>query len=256
MFKHIHTSTTNLLNRQIAILKDRHNAHVRRERLREDSACWDSIWSDETKAQASYFNLDVNTSMVVKGGNVLDVGCGDLFLSEAYKDRDRLFVGVDISGVALRGARMHMDNGAFVRASGMELPFPDNSFDAVIALDVVSIMGNDSVSLLREMRRVTAGKVIFDVAHKDIFCACHTRNKFGYGDIIRVSRFKIAGFDGESLGRLLRDLRLEPLKIKVFMESEVAQYALKNHSASDPELRRRLGDNTKSRIVAIARKSK
>lgn len=89
----------------------------------------------------------------VKGGRprILDVGCGtgaNLELLAHYGEAE----GVDISPDAL----------AFCRARGLEnvrlgsaetLPYADNSFDLVTALDVVEHLDDDLVGL-KEMRRV------------------------------------------------------------------------------------------------------
>src|SRR5215510_9936380 len=82
---------------------------------------------------------------------ILDVGCGtgaNLLMLSRYGDAE----GVDISEDALAFCRErgldHVRQGA-----GEELPYADNTFDLVTALDVVEHM-DDDLAGLREMFRV------------------------------------------------------------------------------------------------------
>jgi SAM-dependent methyltransferase len=78
---------------------------------------------------------------------VLDVGCGDLSLWAALRDRPEV-VGVDL---ALPPARV--DGIERREASALDLPFGDGEFDAVVSTQVLDDL-RDRPRALREMRRV------------------------------------------------------------------------------------------------------
>lgn len=101
---------------------------------------------------------------------VLDVGCGDGTISRMVMNaRPGLSVtGVD---VLVRGTT-HIPVTEF---DGTHLPFPDQSFDAVMFVDVLHHTDNPAV-LLREARRVARQAVIL----KD-----HSRDSLLSGPILR-----------------------------------------------------------------------
>ena len=91
---------------------------------------------------------------MLPSGRVLDVGCGDgtidVLIREARPD-------VEINGVdVLVRASTAINVQIF---DGMQLPFSDRSFDAVMFIDVLHHT-NDAKVLLNEARRVTRNMVI------------------------------------------------------------------------------------------------
>ena len=94
--------------------------------------------------------------------NILDVGCGtgaNLEILSRYGEAE----GVDVSAEALSFCRARGLNQ--VRQGEAEhLPYEDNSFDLVTALDVVEHL-DDDIGGLREMRRVLrpGGRALFFV---------------------------------------------------------------------------------------------
>lgn len=85
-----------------------------------------------------------------KHGPILDIGCGTGGIL-THLERFGWAYGIDPSPEAAgycreRGVRMAL-------ASGLELPFADETFQAVLALDVIEHV-DDDVGLLREARRV------------------------------------------------------------------------------------------------------
>ncbi len=94
------------------------------------------------------------------GDRVLDVGCGKGFLvKDLMKACPGLEAfGLDISEYALRHCepetvgRLHLGNA-------VSLPFPDNSFRAVISINTVhNLERQDCVRALREFERLAPGK--------------------------------------------------------------------------------------------------
>lgn len=85
---------------------------------------------------------------------VLDVGCGTGATSAELAKRAHT-VACDFSGDALRYAR---ERGLDVaRADATVLPFPDQSFQLVVALDVVEHLDDDAAALREFMRVLKPG---------------------------------------------------------------------------------------------------
>lgn len=91
--------------------------------------------------------------------SALDIGCGDgaFFASLGIPG-----VGLDISQEAVRQARTRGIDARIHDVAGSSLPFPDDSFDAVILLDTLEHL-YEPRSLLVEARRVSRRYVIVSV---------------------------------------------------------------------------------------------
>lgn len=78
---------------------------------------------------------------------VLDVGIGTGFIALLLAELGHEVIGVDISEEMLRIARekarkLNIENVEFHLADAEELPFPDNTFDAVVARHVIWALPN------------------------------------------------------------------------------------------------------------------
>jgi ubiquinone/menaquinone biosynthesis C-methylase UbiE len=93
------------------------------------------------------------------GRRVLEVGCGTGNISQELARRGAAVVGLDVSGpmlaAAQRRAREQNFSAAWIRGGAAALPFPRNSFDAVISILALDFMA-DRPGVLREMVRVLA----------------------------------------------------------------------------------------------------
>lgn len=98
-------------------------------------------------------------------GSVLDVGCGTgLQLLELERQGLRA-VGVDNSEAMLAVARRRLGEegaSALITASGAELPFADNSFDAAMISLVLHESAEEPFELLDEALRVSARLYVLD----------------------------------------------------------------------------------------------
>ncbi len=93
-------------------------------------------------------------SLLPTSGTVLDVGCGDGWLSSllAQQHQATQFSGIDV----LVRDDTHIPVARF---NGVEIPYPDNHFDAVMMVDVLHHT-DDPAGLLREAKRVARQFVI------------------------------------------------------------------------------------------------
>lgn len=87
----------------------------------------------------------------------LDLGCGlgemGDWLREAFPGAR--VVGLDVDARKLVEARASGIRVPLVRGTGLQLPFPDGTFDLVTMLEVIEHFA-DPIVLLREVRRVTS----------------------------------------------------------------------------------------------------
>lgn len=89
------------------------------------------------------------------GHRILDLAAGTGTSSRDFADAGALVVPVDLSlGMVTEGKKRQPDLG-FVNADGLQLPFADDTFDAVtISYGLRNV--EDTAAALAEMRRVTA----------------------------------------------------------------------------------------------------
>lgn len=99
------------------------------------------------------------------GDRVLDVGCGKGFLvKDLMKVCPGLEVfGLDISDYAVRNCEPEVV-GRLQVGNAVSMPFPDASFDAVIAINTVHNLDRAGcIQALREIQRVARGKAYIQV---------------------------------------------------------------------------------------------
>lgn len=89
------------------------------------------------------------------GQRILDLAAGTGTSSRSFADAGTLVVPVDLSlGMVTEGKKRQPDLG-FVNADGLQLPFADDTFDAVtISYGLRNV--EDTLAALTEMHRVTA----------------------------------------------------------------------------------------------------
>ena len=92
----------------------------------------------------------------LNGLSVLDVGCGTGTTDQFLMSRVGGLDGVDISEKMLEKARTNVPDGTFRWYDGQQLPFPDESFDVVLAICVLHhVPISQRFKLINEMVRVT-----------------------------------------------------------------------------------------------------
>ncbi len=113
-----------------------------------------SFWRRFLKRNLSHF------------ANVLEVGCGLGFFGRRLRDNFG-YVGVDISSFAINYARRFHGPLNVVQAQAQHLPFKQNSFDAVIAFDVVEHLQNPR-QFIHEVREVMKPQGLFIVTTPNV----------------------------------------------------------------------------------------
>ena len=84
---------------------------------------------------------------------ILDIGCGVGYGSHRLLNGGRRITSIDVSLEALRYGTQQYPGPDYVRASGEHLPFPDNSFDAVTAFEIIEHLESPD-RFLKEIGRV------------------------------------------------------------------------------------------------------
>ena len=122
------------------------------------------FWEPVVPDLQSHFDLTDSSSL-------LDVGCAKGFM---LHDLDRLIPGIalkgiDVSEYAIENAIDSMKPHVSV-ADAKKLPFPDDSFDAVMSVNTIHNLDRDECGrALQEIERVSRGKsfVTVDAYHDD-----------------------------------------------------------------------------------------
>jgi len=87
-------------------------------------------------------------------GSVLDVACGTGTLLKMAKKKGLKCYGIDLSEGMLAQAKRKVPEAEFRQASYYEIPYPEESFDYVVATNALSGDHIDASKVLAEMLRV------------------------------------------------------------------------------------------------------
>jgi SAM-dependent methyltransferase len=125
---------------------------------------------NETSLINAYYNRPAILVLAgdVAGQRILDAGCGDGPLMAALRERGAVVTGFDKSAGMLELARRRLGDDADLQVADLAspLPFPDGTFDDVIASLVLHYL-EDWGPALTELRRVLkpGGRLIVSVDH-------------------------------------------------------------------------------------------
>ncbi len=92
----------------------------------------------------------------------LDIGCSSGFITSALQPYFKQMVGLDFDPSGLSAIpdknKLH---SSFIRGDAMLLPFPDNSFDAIICAQVYEHVPDDKILFSEMSRIISNGGIIF-----------------------------------------------------------------------------------------------
>lgn len=157
---------------------------------------YDGRWKPVARDIIEHFSLK-------PGDRLLDVGCAKGFLVKDLLELGIDAFGLDISEYALMHAeaetigRLHLGNA-------LSLPFPDNSFKAVLSVNTIHNLPREQcIEALREIQRVSQGNTFVQVdsyetpEEKAIFESwVLTAEFYGYPDEWK-QLFEEAGYEGD-----------------------------------------------------------
>jgi len=103
-----------------------------------------------------------------RAGTVLEVGCGSGMGLTYLREHARMVVGGDYTMALLEEARRHLPDANLVRMDAQRLPFRDQSFDAVLMLEMIYYLA-DQEAAFAECRRVLkpGGKLMVCLPNRD-----------------------------------------------------------------------------------------
>lgn len=136
-------------------------------------------------------------------GGILDAGCGigrnfGVFKGAGYSR----IVGVDISEGMLRVCKKNHPDKELYCFDIEKIDFPDNTFECVIACNVLVHVFNDKKAgaIINELERVSKGRVIIGQCMQDRFI-----NEGGLGGKVRPSKKIISMFKTKNIEKILKD---------------------------------------------------
>ena len=125
------------------------------QKISHQEKYWDEM--AEEKKFPTPFPMAQFKKYATKEIDILDVGCGyGRTLNELYENGFKNLTGVDFSqGMIKRGLRLHPHLN-LLKNNGDDLPFPDNTFDAVLLIGVLTsnIQTEHQKELILEISRV------------------------------------------------------------------------------------------------------
>jgi 2-polyprenyl-6-hydroxyphenyl methylase/3-demethylubiquinone-9 3-methyltransferase len=120
--------------------------------LRAESAC-----------RRPWIEAEIKRRLSRGAVRVLDVGCGGGFLSNALAETGHQVTGVDASETSLVVAARHDSTRTvrYVLADARRLPFPDESFDVVCAMDFLEHIDEPAAAIAEAARVLAPGGIFF-----------------------------------------------------------------------------------------------
>lgn len=111
------------------------------------------------------FSMNFVEDNDLKNKTVLDIGCGFGWCELNFLDREvKKICGIEITKADLQAAKDNIKNKSaeFKIGSALEIPYPDNSFDAIVSWEVIEhIPKNTELKMFQEVARVLKPNGVF-----------------------------------------------------------------------------------------------
>ena len=161
----------------------------------------------------------VASAWLPSGQRVLEIGCSTGYLTRHFLGKAEQVCGLDMNASALSCAKRRHPNVPFVCGSAEHLPFADDSYDAIVMLEVLHHTGSD-VTAVPEVRRIlkVGGTLILSTPNAGLFAfldpfnlkrAIQRRFPISYGVAERLVRYESSQFTDNLVWQ--RHYRLEEL---------------------------------------------
>lgn len=125
-------------------------------------------WVRNLEAQLSQVCADPSLTM----DYALEVGCGEGVIAEKLQRRWATVFALDLPDAGLRAEWKAYEEPCFLHANAHNLPFRDNQFEVVVAVEVLEHLP-DPVRGLQEIARVGNRHIVVSVPREPIFRSCN-----------------------------------------------------------------------------------
>lgn len=122
----------------------------------------------ERRLMANFFDA-LDDALPATASRILEVGIGEGEIMERLRERypEAVITGIDLPDPELQAQWSERSVAAFV-GDATSLPFPDNTFDLCLAVEVLEHVGNP-MQALREIQRVGTGHVVISVPREPLW---------------------------------------------------------------------------------------
>ena len=117
-----------------------------------------------------HINRYIFVAQFIKGKIVLDIGCGSGLGAKYWIDKGAKSVtGIDTDNNAIEEAKSWSRKARFMVIDAQAMPFPDNSFDTMVALEVIEHL-EDANAFLIECQKIlkTEGILICSTPNRQV----------------------------------------------------------------------------------------
>lgn len=148
----------------------------------------------------NFYSVFLEEAKNLKPDSVLDVGCGEGFTLEKFKNRGigKKLVGIDFLDTAIKIGKKERPYLDLRIGNIYDIPFEDKSFDLVVCSEVLEHV-DDPQKALSELERVTKKYVLLSVPNEPFFILANflrgkNWSRFG-NDIEHINHWSMFGFE-------------------------------------------------------------
>ena len=163
----------------------------------------------ETKTKLPWILEKIKRHNIGTDAQILDVGCGAGFLSNALALKGFHVYGVDVSNNSLKVAQRHDQTGTvqYLSADAYQLPFKDKTFSIVTAMDFLEHVESPE-KVIHEIGRVLKPKGLF-------FYHTFNRNWVAHVTVIKMVEYLVKNTPKDMH---VIDLFLKPSEVENFCQ--------------------------------------